>query len=42
MFDLPEKVWRPWRAVFSKGFSAEHVLSLIPGMVDETTVYCNT
>ena len=42
MFDLPEKEWRPWRAIFSKGFSADHVLSLVPGMVDETTVYCST
>lgn len=42
MFDLPEKKWKPWRAIFSKGFSAEHILSLVPGMVDETVVYCET
>lgn len=40
MFDLPEKKWKPWRAVFSRGFSAEHILSLVPGMVDETITYC--
>lgn len=40
MFDLPEKKWKPWRAVFTRGFSAEHTLSLVPGMVDETVVYC--
>ena len=42
MFDLPENKWRPWRAVFSKGFSADHTLSLVPGMVDETITYCET
>ena len=42
MFDLPENKWKPWRAVFSKAFSADHKLSLVPGMVEETTVYCHT
>lgn len=42
IFDLPEEKWKPWRAVFSKGFSADHVLSLVPDMVDETSVYCDT
>ena len=39
MFDLPEKQWRPWRATFNKAFSAEHVLSLIPNMVEQTLTY---
>ena len=42
MFDLPENKWKPWRAIFSKAFSGDHVLSLVPGMVDETAVYCDT
>jgi cytochrome P450 len=42
LFDLPEKEWRPWRAVFNKGFSSEHVSSLVPGMVKETLVYLET
>lgn len=42
LFDLPEEEWRPWRAVFSKGFSADHILSLVPGMVKETYTYCET
>lgn len=40
LFDLGEKEWRPWRAVFAKGFNAEHISSLIPGMVKETRAYC--
>ena len=42
LFDLSEKKWKLWRRIFSKGFSAEHTLSLVPGMVDETVVYCET
>ncbi len=42
LFDLPEKEWRPWRAAFNKGFSSDHILSLVPGMAQQTSVYCNT
>lgn len=42
LFDIREKEWRPWRAIFSRGFSADHALSLVPVMVDETMVYCET
>ena len=42
MFDMKEHQWRPWRAIFSKGFSADYVLSLVPEMVDETLVYSET
>ncbi|KAL8913216.1 MAG: hypothetical protein Q9171_001930 [Xanthocarpia ochracea] len=42
MFDMREHEWKPWRAVFSKAFSAEHILSLVPDMVDETMTYCET
>ncbi|KUJ23773.1 sterigmatocystin biosynthesis P450 monooxygenase StcS [Mollisia scopiformis] len=42
LFDMREAEWRPWRSVFSKGFSTEHFLSLVPGMVKETMVYAQT
>ena len=42
LFDLPEKEWKPWRAVFSKGFGSEHIFSLVPGMIEQTEVYCQT
>lgn len=42
LFDLSEKKWRPWRAIFNKGFSTEHVLSLVPGMISITSTYCDT
>ena len=40
LFDLGETEWRPWRAVFVKGFNTEHIASLVPGMVKETQAYC--
>lgn len=39
LFDLPEREWKPWRAVFNKGFSADYSVSLVPGMVEETEWY---
>ena len=39
IFDLGEKDWRPWRAVFIKGFNNEQVSSLVPGMVKEAQTY---
>ena len=42
LFDMPENEWKPWRMTFNKGFSPDHILSLVPGMAKETSVYCNT
>lgn len=42
LFDMREHEWKPWRAIFSRAFSAEHILSLVPAMVDETMVYSET
>ena len=41
LFDLPEKDWKPWRAVFNKGFGTEYISSLVPGMVGTTKMYCD-
>ena len=40
LFDLPEHKWKQWRTVFSKGFSSDHNLSLVPGTVDTVLIYC--
>jgi hypothetical protein len=42
LFDMPESEWKPWRAVFNKGFNNEHFLKLVPGMVKEINVYRET
>jgi cytochrome P450 len=42
IFDAPAEKWKSLRALFVRGFSANHLLSLIPQMVEETEVYCDT
>ncbi|TGO36096.1 hypothetical protein BHYA_0135g00010 [Botrytis hyacinthi] len=31
--------WKYWRAIFNPGFSASHVSSLVPGMIEEIKVF---
>jgi len=42
LFDLDEKDWKPWRAVFNKGFDSDHMYSLVPNMVEEVKVFAQT
>ena len=32
--------WKYWRAIFNPGFSASHLMTLVPNIVKETTVFC--
>ncbi|KAM7203984.1 Cytochrome P450 [Rhypophila sp. PSN 637] len=42
IFDLGEEEWKPWRAIFSKGFQGDHIMSLVPAIIQETLVYADT
>ena len=42
MFDMRERDWKPWRAVFSGAFSAQNIAALVTGMVDERLTYVET
>jgi len=33
--------WRYWRNMFNPGFSASHLISLVPEIVEETTRFCD-
>ena len=33
--------WKSWRAVFNPGFSAGHLMTLVPGLVEDTLVFCD-
>lgn len=33
--------WKTWRNVFKPGFSGGHLMTLVPEMVDEMSVFCN-
>jgi sterigmatocystin biosynthesis cytochrome P450 monooxygenase len=32
--------WKKWRAVFNPGFSAAHLMTLVPAIVNETKTFC--
>ena len=32
--------WKTWRNIFNPGFSASHLMTLVPDVVRETTVFC--
>ncbi|KAF2726543.1 sterigmatocystin biosynthesis P450 monooxygenase StcS [Polyplosphaeria fusca] len=42
IFDLDEKEWKLWRAVFNKGFHSERMYGLVSSMVDEIQVFAKT
>ncbi|KAL5389726.1 hypothetical protein DPSP01_002218 [Paraphaeosphaeria sporulosa] len=37
---MNEQQWKMWRSLFSSGFSAGHMLSLVPTIVDSVEVFC--
>lgn len=41
MFVLAEPEWRPWRAVFSKGFNNEHFVSHLPDICGNIEKSCS-
>ena len=32
--------WKRWRSVFNPGFAGSHLMSLVPGIVDESLIFC--
>lgn len=40
LFDAKAEEWRPLRTLFSRGFAASHMMSLVPSILEETHVYC--
>lgn len=32
--------WKYWRSIFNPGFSASHLMPLVPNIVKETMVFC--
>ena len=32
--------WKTWRSIFNPGFSASHLMTLVPGIVDDSMVFC--
>ncbi|KAF2649571.1 aflN/ verA/ monooxygenase [Lophiostoma macrostomum CBS 122681] len=40
LFGMPQDQWKFWRPIFNPGFSASHMLELVPTIVRETEVFC--
>ena len=34
------KQWQTWRTIFNPGFSAGHLMTLVPGFVKDTSTFC--
>lgn len=32
--------WKKWRSIMNPGFAASHLMSLVPGIVDDSLVFC--
>ncbi|MCJ1337985.1 hypothetical protein MMC09_003269 [Bachmanniomyces sp. S44760] len=34
------KEWKTWRAIFNPGFSQSHLMTLVPGILEDTLTFC--
>ena len=34
------QTWKRWRNVFNAGFALSHLITLVPGMVEEVEIFC--
>jgi cytochrome P450 len=41
MITMNGEVWKFWRGLFNPGYSASHMLSLVPTIVDSVEVFCD-
>ncbi|KAF2445317.1 cytochrome P450 monooxygenase [Karstenula rhodostoma CBS 690.94] len=39
LFTMPQKIWKPWRAVFNPAFSGAQMLDLVPTIVTEVQIF---
>ncbi|KAI9794418.1 MAG: hypothetical protein M1816_005488 [Peltula sp. TS41687] len=35
------QLWKTWRTIYNPGFSAGHLMTLVPDIVKETTIFCD-
>ncbi|KAL8719456.1 MAG: hypothetical protein Q9225_003545 [Loekoesia sp. 1 TL-2023] len=41
LVSMEDRTWRTWRRIFNPGFSAQHMVTLIPSMIEELSVFKN-
>jgi len=40
LFSMEGKEWKTWRGIYNPGFSAAHLMTLVPGIVEDTQKFC--
>jgi len=41
-YSMEGQMWKTWRGIFNPGFSVSHLMTLTPGIVEETGTFCDT
>ena len=41
LVSMEGQLWKTWRGIFNPGFSANHLMTLVPGIVENTLIYCD-
>ena len=41
LVSLEGPIWKKWREIFNPGFSASHLIRLVPQIVKEVSTFCN-
>ena len=41
LVSMEGQLWKTWRRIFNPGFSASHLMTLVPGIVEDTLIFCD-
>ncbi|MCJ1264273.1 hypothetical protein MMC22_004144 [Lobaria immixta] len=42
MLTLEGKLWKQWRSIFNPSFASGHVIDLVPRIIEDTLIFCDT
>jgi len=42
LVSMEGQMWKKWRSVFNPGFSASHLITLVPEFLNEISIFCDT
>lgn len=42
MLTMEGSQWKKWRTIFNPGFASGHLISLVPGIIENTIIFCKT
>ncbi|MCJ1247131.1 hypothetical protein MMC30_004342 [Trapelia coarctata] len=41
LLTMEGKEWKTWRGIYNPGFAAAHLMTMVPGIVEDTQVFCD-